>query len=131
MLAPVPESAFAAQKHNLRTVAPRYQATARATELCRSATPAEQSSAFVRSVYVVARVNTHVVARLVALYHAFLPLSPFDRRGSAERLFASRRASDVSRSTNVKEQFREAELVIAIKYASKKLRAFDGRISKI
>lgn len=68
MLAPVPESAFAAQNHNLRTVAPRYQATARATELCRSATPAEQSSAFVRSVYVVARVNTHVVARLVALY---------------------------------------------------------------
>lgn len=53
-----PRTAFAAQKHNLRTVASRYQATARATELCRSAIPAEQSSAFVRSVYVVARVNT-------------------------------------------------------------------------
>lgn len=112
MLAPIPESAFAAQKHNLRTVAPRYQATARATELCRSATPAEQSSAFVRSVYVVARVNTHVVATRSSIPRtpiSFSFRSTWISWNAGRLLDPSRHSSDVLRSANVKKQFGEAE----------------------
>lgn len=81
----VPESAFAAQKHNLRTVAPRYQATARATELCRSVIPVEAVECF-RAECLRRRAGKHTRCR-GSFLQSSVPRTPtpfsFDRRGSA------------------------------------------------